>query len=248
MHVINHFKPIEGHDPAEMIVQQIKDLISSGVLQPGQRLPSEPKMEKSFKVPRSVVRRALKQLSTYGVVNIVPHSGTYVAGLGIEALNGVFSNILELEKKDYQALAEVRLLLERYAVRVAASGISAEQLQELEEIQGEYRTQVERGIVSLNEDLVFHIRLAEFTENPVLKTLVSLLTSEALHYLGKFTTVVGEETMLERTRMGVKEHEAILEAIRRNDPDQAIAALEQHYHQAMIFAESCRRKDSRPQA
>ncbi|MFV0439098.1 MAG: FadR/GntR family transcriptional regulator [Desulfopila sp.] len=243
MDVQNHFKPIEVQDPAEMIVQQIRDLISSGVLKPGQRLPSEVKMEKSFKVPRSVVRRALKRLSTFGVVNIVAHSGTYVAGLGIEALAGVFSNILELEKKDYQALAEVRLLLERHAVRAAATSLTAAQLAELEGIQQEYAAQVKRGIVSLNEDLVFHVRLAEFTENPVLKTLVSLLTSEALHHLGRFTAVVGEETMLARTRRGVEEHRAILAGIRGNDPEQAVRALEEHYRQALRFADGCRQTE-----
>lgn len=229
------FEAIEVSDPADMIIQQIKDLISCGKLQPGERLPSEPKMVKSFNVSRAIVRRALKRLDAYGIVRVVPHSGTYVAGLGVEALGGLLANVLDLKEKDYDALIEVRLLLESHAVRKAAENISEDGLKELEAIQNDYQKQVERGVPALNEDLVFHIKMSEYADNPILKTLISLLTSEVLKQFGEVREQYGEEVILERTRKGVLEHGAILEGIKERDAQKAIQALENHYQQAREF-------------
>ena len=231
------FSPIKVTDPAELIIQQIKDHISAGILKPGDRLPSEPKMVQSFNVSRAIVRRALKRLDAYGVVKVVPHSGTYVAGLGVEALAGLFSNVLNLEKKEYEALADVRFLLESEAVKIVATDISAEGLAELESILKDYREQVNKGIISLHDDLVFHIKIAENTGNNILKTLIALLTSETLSKLGELEVLLGKDKLLDRLKDAVDEHQKIYDAIKQNDPENAVKALKNHYLRAKMFRE-----------
>lgn len=231
------FEPIEVQDPTDLIIQQIKDLISSGALKPGQRLPSEPKMEKSFRVSRSVVRSALKKLDAYGIVRVVPHSGTYVTGLGIEALGGLLTNVLELDKKDYQSLVEIRLLLESHAVRITAATATPAQINELDNLHNNYVSQVKKGNISLNEDLIFHIKVSEITGNQILKTLVTLLTSEALKSLGQMEERLGKDAIVKRLENGVLEHEKILKAIKEHKPEEAVKALENHYREAKKFRE-----------
>ncbi|NNK96318.1 MAG: FadR family transcriptional regulator [Desulfobacterales bacterium] len=231
------FSPIAVKDPAELIIEQIRDHISAGILKPGERLPSEPKMVESFNVSRAIVRRALKRLDAYGIVKVIPHSGTYVAGLGVEALGGLFSNVLNLEKKDYEDLAKVRFLLESEAVRTVSSNISVEGLNELESIIKDYRNQVKKGIISLHEDLVFHIKIAENTGNNILKTLIALLTSETLTKLGELEVELGKDKLLGRLRDAVDEHQKIYEAIKQKDPEKAVKALENHYLKARQFRE-----------
>ena len=210
---LNYFEPIELQDPADVIIQQIKELISSGKLKPGDRLPSEQKLEERFGVSRAIIRRALKRLDAYGIVKTIPQSGTYVAGLGVDALAGMFANILELEEKDYESLVATRYALEIYAVELAATDISEKGIQELESVHKDFSQQVKQGVTSLDEDLVFHIKIAEYSKNSVLKALITLLASDVIKLNRELEEHLGREKFLERRVMAVQEHGKILEAM-----------------------------------
>ena len=237
---LNYFEPIELQDPADVIIQQIKELISSGKLKPGDRLPSEQKLEERFGVSRAIIRRALKRLDAYGIVKTVPQSGTYVAGLGVDALAGMLANILELEEKDYESLVATRYALEIYAVELTATDISDKGIQELETVHKDFSQQVKRGVLSLDEDLVFHIKIAEYTKNSVLKALITLLASDLIKLNRELEEHLGREKFLERRVMAVEEHEKILEAIKAREPEQAVQAMKAHYSKSQAFIEHVR--------
>jgi GntR family transcriptional repressor for pyruvate dehydrogenase complex len=59
------FKEIEVEKPADLIIKQIRQLISSGRLKPGMRLPSERVLAERFGVGRGHIREALKKLEFY---------------------------------------------------------------------------------------------------------------------------------------------------------------------------------------
>ena len=237
---LNYFEPIELQDPADVIIQQIKELISSGKLKPGDRLPSEQKLEERFGVSRAIIRRALKRLDAYGIVKTIPQSGTYVAGLGVDALAGMFANILELEEKDYESLVATRYALEIYAVELAATDISEKGIQELESVHKDLSQQVKRGVTSLDEDLVFHIKIAEYSKNSVLKALITLLASDVIKLNRELEEHLGREKFLERRVMAVQEHGKILEAIKAREPEKAVQAMKEHYNRSKAFREHAR--------
>ena len=241
---LKYFEKIELQDPADAVIQQIKELISSGRLKPGDRLPSEQKLEERFGISRAIIRRALKRLDAYGIVKTVPQSGTYVAGLGVEALGGLLSNILELEEKDYESLVDTRYALETYAVELATINISPKGLQELEAVHKDFSQQVKRGVVSLDEDLVFHIKIAEYTKNPVLKALISLLAADVIQLNREFEEHLGREKFLERRVSAVQEHGRILAAIKAKDPAKAVEAMKSHYSTSKAFREEVRKTAS----
>jgi GntR family transcriptional repressor for pyruvate dehydrogenase complex len=234
---IDHFARIELQDPADLVVQQIKDLISSKVLKPGDKLPSEQKLEEKFGISRSAVRRALKILNAYGYVKTIPQSGTYVSDMGISALGGLLSNILQLEEQDFESLVETRYVLEAYAVELATKNASDEALQELESVHQDFCQQVEQGFTSFDEDLVFHIKIAECTRNPVLKALVTLLASDDLRLQKEFEGHVGKGKILDRRKGAVEEHGKILETVLARDSAHAVQAMQEHYRRSKIFRE-----------
>lgn len=234
---IKYFGRIELQDPADIVVQQIKDLISSKKLKPGDKLPSEQKLEEKLGISRSAVRRALKILSAYGFVKTMPQSGTYVAGIGVNALGGLLSNILQLEERDFESLVETRYVLEVYAVELAASIVTEEKLQELETAHQDFCQQIEKGFTSFDEDLVFHIKIAECTKNPVLKSLITLLASDDLGLHKEFEKHLEKGKILERRKRAIEEHARILEAIRSRDPEKAIQAMKEHYKRSKAFRE-----------
>ncbi|PID58084.1 GntR family transcriptional regulator [candidate division KSB3 bacterium] len=237
---IHYFEPIELRDPADSVIQQIKDLISSGRLKSGDKLPSEQKLEERFGISRAIVRRALKRLDAYGIVKTVPQSGTYVAGLGLDALGGLLSNVLELEEKHYEAVVEARYAVEAHAVRLATERISPKGLEELDAVHRDFSQQMRRGVGSLDEDLVFHLKIAEFAANPVLKALITILASDVIKLNRDLEEHLGRQKFLERRIMAVQEHQQILDAMHSREPEKAVSAMQEHYQKSKLFREHIR--------
>ena len=84
--MLDSFEKIEIKSPVDLIISQINNLIKSGALKPGDRLPSERKLAEHLGVTRTQVRDAINKLQFYGIVRVNPQSGTVVNGIGITAL------------------------------------------------------------------------------------------------------------------------------------------------------------------
>ena len=86
----------EHKDIQNTIISQIRDLINFKNLEPGDKLPSERMLSEKFGVSRSNVREAIQRLEFYGLLKSIPQSGTFVANIGVIALNGMIEDILRL--------------------------------------------------------------------------------------------------------------------------------------------------------
>mgnify|MGYP002283134132 CR=1 FL=1 len=89
-------------------------------MEPGDKLPSERMMSEKFETSRSNVREAIQKLEFYGLLKSIPQSGTFVANIGVIALNGMIDDILRLEDPDFKSLVETRILLELKTSKLAA--------------------------------------------------------------------------------------------------------------------------------
>ena len=77
--VLSNFTEIEVEKPVDKIIRQIRELISSGQLRPGDKLPSERQLSERFGLGRTNVRDAIHKLEFYGILKTLPQSGTFVA-------------------------------------------------------------------------------------------------------------------------------------------------------------------------
>ena len=102
------------------IIIKIKELINFKNLEPGDKLPSERMLSEKFEVSKSNVRDAIQYLEFYGILKSIPQSGTFVANIGVTAMNGMIDDIVGLEEPDFKSLVETRILLELKTVRLAA--------------------------------------------------------------------------------------------------------------------------------
>ena len=110
----------ESSETQDSIIVKIKELINLKNLEPGDKLPSERMMSEKFGVTRSNIREAIQKLEFYGILKSIPQSGTFVANIGVIAMNGMIDDILQLKKPDFKSLVETRILLELKSVRLAA--------------------------------------------------------------------------------------------------------------------------------
>ena len=230
---IEHFREIDLKKPADVIIQQIKDLISSGVLKPGDRLPSERDLVERFGVGRGHIREAIKKLEFYGILKTLPQSGTIVASLGVKALEGLISNVLNLEKEDFESLMETRGLLEVHAARLAAMRASDVEIEDIAKAHNEFRRQVENENPGLEEDLLFHLKIAEYSKNSVLRSLISLITPDTITLSRDLNTCRNG-----RFLFALKEHESVLKGIQRREPERAAEAMAEHMRMSQLQSKS----------
>jgi len=226
-HTLDLFQKIEMHHPSDMIIQQIQDRISQGVLKPGTKLPSERELSQQFHVGRGYVRQALKKLEFYGIVQTLPKQGTVIASLGVKALEGLIANILHLDKKDYHSLLETRTILEMHSAELAARHAGAEEKAALQQRHQDFRHRIEEGNRGLEEDHLFHLCIAESSRNSVLTSLIGLITPDII----MMNRDAGD--MLSSRRDTFAEHQEILDGIVSGDQRKARSAMRFHMEQSI---------------
>jgi len=150
------------------IISDLKDLINFKNLEPGDKLPSERMLSEKFNVSRGNLRDALQTLEYYGLVKSIPQSGTFVADIGITALNGMIDDILSLLVPSFKELVEARIFLELKGVKLAAIRRTTDDLIRMENALTAYSDKVKAGEDAVQEDLLFHLAIARASGNPTL--------------------------------------------------------------------------------
>ena len=223
------FSVIEGIGRVDRIISEIRDMIATGKIKPGERLPSERKMAENMRVGRMHVRDAIRKLEFYGILETYPQSGTYVAGLGIEALNGLIANVLRLEEKDFASLVETRVLLEIESAGLAAERRTEANIKDIERTLTNYHFKIKDNNQAVSEDMLFHLAIAEATQNAVLKSLLMIIIPDIItSYLNR---KVSDKDDLEKR---YRQHKRIFECIA--DRDKANASLLMKNHLKDILA------------
>jgi GntR family transcriptional repressor for pyruvate dehydrogenase complex len=207
------------------IISKIRDLINYKNLEPGEKLPSERMLSEKFEVSRSSVREAIHKLELYGLLKSIPQSGTFVANIGIIAMNGMIDDILRLEDQDFKSLVETRILLELKTVRLAALRRNDKDLKRLKETLDAYSEKVLKGEDAVQEDLLFHLAIAKASGNSTMNTFMLTITPEIITNFEKYHVCDKNQAVL-----GIKEHEDIYNAIEGQDPKLAREKMKIHFN------------------
>lgn len=223
MQILNNFSQIVVESPVDKIIRQIRDLISSGQLKPGDRLPSERLLSEKLGVGRTHLRDALRKLEFYGILKTMPQSGTVVAGLGLPALQGLITDMLELQGSDFRSLVETRVVLESNMANLAAQNRSDKDLIEMEKALNAHKLKIELGEDAVGEDFLFHLKVADASKNSVLKSLMLIITPDIMQYF-KVHDVCGEG----RSALAVEQHQQLLQYISEKKPEKAGECLKRH--------------------
>ncbi|MBW1295116.1 FadR/GntR family transcriptional regulator [Aquimarina litoralis] len=209
----------------ETVISKIRDLIINRQLEPGDKLPSERALSEKFNVSRSQLRLAIQKLEFYGLVKKYPKSGTFVSKIGVGALNSMMANILHLQTPDFKSLVETRLILETKAVKLAAIRRTEKQLYQIELAHEAYINKSINGENAIDEDLLFHLKLAEASGNSVINSLMLVITPEIITNF--VTNKICDKNSFSTL---IKEHQDIVTAIKNSDPDQATQSLKIHFN------------------
>lgn len=230
---IDIFREIEFEKPVDKIIDQIRNLIISGHLKPGDKLPSERQLSERIGLGRTYVRDAIKRLEFYGILKTLPQSGTVVAGIGISALEGLITNILKIEKADFASLVETRVILEIEAAKLAAKHRTETNIIDIEAALVKYNQVILTDQSSVGADFMFHLKIVESSQNQVVKSLLMIIVPEIMENYRSMNLCT--ETTVNKA---AADHRQILDAIIEGDSDKAGDAMRQHLSKILLFSKS----------
>lgn len=205
--------------------QEIERRISSGEFLPGSRLPAQRDLAESMGVSRTALREAISILETRGLLHSLIGSGTYVAEpaepqdaveeRGEIHIPGRYS------KLDF---SRFRLAIEVAGIRLAAMRITDAEIDRLNNNLQKFKEAVrlKRFGECAEIDAEFHLMLLEATG---VELFIDLY--RAFHPM-LIETITLPPAVQSRGWDAVVEHERVLEALRRHDPDEAVYYMQSH--------------------
>ena len=203
-------------------IVKIRDLIMSGQINPGDRLPPEQELALSMGISRSSLREAVKALSQAKVLDVRRGDGTYVTSLEPQLLLSGLSFVIDLmEDRTLADIFEVRRLLEPSSTALAAQRITDAQLEALRLSMVSMREAHDPEELVIR-DMDFHAQIAEATGNTSLCSILDAISSRAVRARVWRASTLGMKTMT------LSAHQQILEALTDRDPSLAHAAATVH--------------------
>ena len=220
------FKPIRPKKISEEIVEQLRDAIYEGKLQPGQSLPAERDLAKSLGVSRVSLREALNTLQAMGLLEIQQGNRTFVRPL---TTLSIYDPLVTYTKKSPQNMFqvfEVRKHMEAGITSLAAERATRAELDRLQAIFREMEADLKKNRLGARADMDFHSVLTEASRNfpfqHLMKTIYDLLQEELRIAWGSvFTKAEQRETLF-------SQHQEILDAVLSRDPKRAGEAAFAH--------------------
>jgi len=229
---LDHFKEVLLEKPSDLIIKQLRSLITSGQLKPGDKLPSERKLSEKLGIGRTYVRDAIKKLEYYGVLKTLPQSGTVVSRLEIASLEGLITDILKMNGTDFFSLVETRVLLEGQTAFLAAERRTDGDLKHLKETMEAFRIKGEKTGQAVEEDLLFHIAIAQASHNKVMQSLMMILMPDVISNFETFKACGPD-----RFKRSLEEHQILYDCIKDKASDKARHHMNLHLEDLLSLSQ-----------
>jgi GntR family transcriptional repressor for pyruvate dehydrogenase complex len=216
------FAPLKPRRAFEEISTEIKRMIFSGTLKPGEGLPSETQLAGQFGVSRHTVREALRRLELSGfiVVQKGASGGPVVVDTILTSISDLFLDAFQLKRMTTDDLTRARLDIEKMVLKNVFKENDKEAIADIREALAETRRKLDKGIRTFEDNLEFHRLLAKATGNYVYVILMESLMTVVAHFHSILR--IGIRTI----RSGYEFHQRILDAIEDGDQSTAQAELE----------------------
>jgi len=214
---------------ADRATQQLQSLITRRTFQPGDRLPSERELGNRLGVSRTVIREALRALSTKGLVEVRDGAGAYVRAPStdlVSELLGICVSHMETGDVTSGNILEMRRILEIEMSGLAAERRGADDLAELERLLALMaRPGSSRGDWA-KIDYEFHDRVAIASKNPLFPIVLRSISEVLMR-----ARLLGVR-LPDYQAKALHHHRNVYEAVRAQAPEKARTAMADHLREA----------------
>ncbi|PCD07750.1 GntR family transcriptional regulator [Peribacillus simplex] len=192
------------------VTNAIRESIVTGEYEPGQKL-SETVLSEYYKVSRTPIREAFKQLEREGLVEIIPRVGTCVT---------------KPTEKELDELFTLKEVMEGLAAGLLAESGNAEDINNLKQAVSDMEIAIQTSDKKLYVEAndVFHSVIQEGANNSKLSYMLNLLLNQIPYRQYVFLTIEDPN----RRERSLKEHQAVLIAIEKGNREEAEKAMREH--------------------
>ncbi len=206
----------------DQVADKIAYMILSGLLQPGDMLPSERELAKTLAVSRETVRGAIAVLGTRRMIEVSQGSRTRVIGPAGQSLYESVSALGGMRSRNPEEVAEAREVVELQVIRLAAQRISDADIARLEALHADQRNLLLDPVGFQISDHQFHAIIYSTCGNSLLSDFVSDMYAYALDYRRQAMKRPGA------IANSVNDHAKIVAALKTRDPELAAASMNTH--------------------
>lgn len=169
------FEPVRRESVMDMVARRIEQLVRSGELKPGDRLPPEPQLARRLDVSRSSLREALKGLMYLGLIKSRAGDGTYIQSSLTRVLNQHFQWMILLNEVKHIEIYELRKIIEPQVAALAAKRATRSDIERLKDaLDGMFRGCRNRDLFH-QFDIQFHEAFAQASGNVAIQTTMRML-------------------------------------------------------------------------
>ena len=219
--------PKKHRNLAQGVVAYISDSIRAGGMTPGDKLPTESEIMRIRGVSRTVVREAISHLQAAGLVETRHGIGTFVLEPAPAQHLGIDPGTV-VTMRDVLALLELRISLETEAAGLAASRRAEAQVPQLRVALDALQAAATSGGDTVAPDARFHLLIAQASGNRYFHDILSHLGSNIIPRARLNSAKLAQDEPAIYMERVNREHEDIYNAIARQDPESARAAMRTH--------------------
>lgn len=216
----------------DQAIHLVKELIQTGAIRPGDKLPKEEELAAQLGVSRNSLREAVRAMQTMRILEARQGDGTYVSTLDPTAMMEVLRFAIDVSDANSVVwFLELRRTLEMATTLGATVHRTNEQLNELKQIHA--RVLVENDSAALMAlDGAFHNRIAEIGGNPIQAALLRVVSAPTLR------ARVWRQRLSDLDYQRIRtEHQSILDAIEHKDVQSAQHAMWAHLSQVIDWVQ-----------
>jgi GntR family transcriptional repressor for pyruvate dehydrogenase complex len=219
------YKTVSSNRMSEAIVEQIRGLIRSEQLRPGDRLPSERDLGERMGVSRVTVREAMRVLEAGGLIEIRvgARGGAVVTSPSSTKIGSGLADLISLSPLTAAEVTEARQVFELGIIPIVIARADERDIADLRGMVAEHRGALNKGEYNMQMSAAFHVRVAACTHNAAIEMLVHSFHGPLLMSL--------REAQVAAPLMGVRgtnEHRDFVEAVARRDIDKAEEIMRVH--------------------
>lgn len=207
-------------------MRAVTDHIRREELKAGDPMPSEAAFAESLSMSRTVVREAFRSLSAVGVIDVGNGRRARVGAIDDSVLSLIVDHAVRTQQISIQQVLDLRRSIELRSASLAAFRRTTQEAEEIVGLARRMRAALGDFPAMADLDIAFHQAIARATRNPMYAIVI-----------GSFRTVMQQTCPIgwfsrptQAERLAVLDmHDAIADAIRRQDPPGAERAMAEHF-------------------
>ncbi len=212
------FSKLSAPTLKELFIEQLENMILSGKLVIGEKLPSERELAESMHISRSVVNAGMSEIADKGFLEIVPRSGTYVADYRKKGKLDTLVSIMKfnggtLPDSDILSILQIRKVLTALALELAIPRITDEEIKQLFKCSS-HLDKTNDSVKAAEIVFEFDHLLCGFSGNTLLPLIFYSFRAPNTTLFERYFRLHGFEAMRKRT-------DALCGAIRARDLDSS---------------------------